>query len=108
MWLKLTRAGTQLYYFDGITVAYRVHSNATNNIGGDFLFSPARLNNYNIRKKYVFPHLSSLVIINEKYEYFFIKLFIRFKLNKKSNASFFYFVTRYINPFWLISRLCRI
>lgn len=101
MWLRLTRAGTKLFYFHTPTVGYRIHANATNNKGDTNLFKPSVINGYLVRKKYAHPYLSWLSVKSEQHVYF-ISLFYRYLgLNKKSsfNKMTYQFTTIYCNPF---------
>jgi alpha-1,3-rhamnosyltransferase len=105
MWLKLTSSGVRLSYFNKVTVGYRVHGMAANNVGGDYLFPPSKVYNYGVRAKYVFPHLSLFQRLSEKYENRIVKLFNNLGLNNKSYKFLFNLFSRYCNPFWLVNRV---
>jgi alpha-1,3-rhamnosyltransferase len=105
MWLKLTGAGIKLHYFNKLTVAYRRHSNSVNHIKSNSLFAPSALNNYKVRKKYVFPKYPKLKLLAEEYEYFWIRFFHNYNLNKIQFKGLFAFLGRYSNPFWLLNRI---
>ena len=69
MWLKLTKSGNKLFYFHKPTVGYRVHPEAINNVGDQFLFKPSEINNFAIRKKYAHPHLPWIIGASETWKY---------------------------------------
>jgi hypothetical protein len=105
MWLKITRKGVKLFYFHQLTVGYRVHSSATNNKGGNVIFPPSLINNYLVRKKYAFKHLSYNKRVIEIYEHFWVKIFHAFGLNQLKYKGLFIILTRMLNPFWMFNRL---
>lgn len=101
MWLKLTKAGEQLYYYHKETVGYRIHSNATNNSGQNVLFKPSVINGYPIRKKYAHPHLPWLVVKTERHYYWVSLLFKKTGIVKNTtfNKALYKLFTVYTNPF---------
>ncbi len=105
MWLKLTSSNIQLFYFNKVTVAYRRHSGALNYKNKETIFQPSVSVVFQIRKKYVFPHFSFTKKYAEVYEFFWMKIFINLRLNNTKYKTFFIFLTKYCNPFWLVNRV---
>jgi len=101
MWLKLTRSGERLYYFHKITVGYRIHAKATNNVGGQVLFKPSALNSYAIRKAFAYPYLPWEMVKSEQQVYWVSLFFQNVGWNKKSKwySVFYRLLTVYCNPF---------
>jgi len=102
MWLKLTGSGERLYYFHKITVGYRIHSRATNNVGGDLLFKPSLFNSFEIRKKIAHPFLPWEIVASEHYVYWISQFFQKMGWNKKEGVfPFLYSIgSFYGNPFY--------
>lgn len=101
MWLKLTGSGEQLYYFHKITVGYRIHAKATNNVNQEVLFKPSLFNNYSIRKTMVHPHLPWEIVQSEKQRYWVSRFFqaMRWNYNTKLYRTLYLFACDYVNPF---------
>lgn len=101
MWLSLTRAGERLYYFHKVTVGYRIHSKATNNVSHSVLFKPSVFNAFGIRKQVAHSHLPWEMVGMEYHIYWISKLFDKLNWNRKTKTlSFFYKVgCFYMNPF---------
>jgi glycosyltransferase involved in cell wall biosynthesis len=101
MWLKLTKAGERLYYFHKITVGYRIHAKATNNVGSEVLFKPSVFNSFAIRKQVVHPYLPWEIVASEYHTYLVSKFFSQMKWNKKTKLfTRLYLVSCvYLNPF---------
>lgn len=101
MWLKLTRAGERLYYFHKITVGYRIHANAINNVGDDALFKPSKLNNFGIRKTMCHPYLPWEIVYWEKFIHSVSLFFQKMNWNHKTRLNEFLFNVAcfYLNPF---------
>ena len=107
MWLKLTEAGERLYYFDKVTVGYRIHNKATNNVGSSVLFKPAIFNSFGIRKQYVHANLPWEMVGIEYQTYWVSKIFDKLKWNKKT-ATFellYKIGCLYVNPFQYVYAL---
>ncbi len=104
MWLKLTKSGEQLHYFHTPTVGYRVHSKATNNVGGNFLFKPAILYSFKIREKFAHPFLPWEMVKSEKFVNKISRFFQNNRFNR--NTTFYSFLYKlfcfYINPYHYI------
>ncbi|MGV9003543.1 glycosyltransferase family 2 protein [Flavobacterium sp.] len=109
MWLKLTKAGIQLFYFHTATVGYRIHSKATNNTGEDLLFKPSVINSYSVRKKFVHPYLSKNKINQERWSFTVTKMFLKLGVVKKTSATeiLYKFLTIYTNPFVYINHFSK-
>jgi alpha-1,3-rhamnosyltransferase len=109
MWLKLTGAGIQFYYFHKETVGYRIHSKATNNNGQEVLIKPSAINNYVVRKKYAHPHLPKLVVLDEVWVHNIALLFKKIGIAKKTkvNVGFYKLMTVYVNPFTYLKAITK-
>ena len=107
MWLKLTTSGEKFYYFHKETVGYRIHQNATNNIGDAVLFKPSVINSYKIRKKIAHPYLPFEIGKSEQFIYGVSKIFQSLGWNKqhKIYASLYRIACFYLNPFHYIFAL---
>ena len=107
MWLKLTGSGIKLHYFHKPTVGYRIHAAATNNTGNNVLFKPAVINSFEVRRKYVHPHLPFLMVRKEIWVYHVTRIFHQFGWNK--NKLFYrilYFIaTVLLNPFLYLNKI---
>ncbi len=101
MWLKLTKAGERLHYFHKITVGYRIHAKATNNVGGDVLFKPSIFNSFAIRKQVAHPSLPWEIVASEYHIHAVSKFFNQMNWNKKTKVcTLMYRISCfYINPF---------
>lgn len=109
MWLKLTGSGERLHYFHKITVGYRIHSKAANNVGENALFKPSVINGYLVRKKYAHPYLPILLVLQEKWAYHVTLSFKTIGIIKKTRLNFilYKFMTFYANPFFYCNALYR-
>jgi alpha-1,3-rhamnosyltransferase len=104
-WLNTTRNGFKLFFFDEVTVFYRVHTNSTHQnqlnisqkkIGG------TRLRLIKVRQDLVYPYLSNIRRFKEYYEDFVAKVFFKFPYNSQFNKLYI-FLTYYFNPFlWVL------
>jgi glycosyltransferase involved in cell wall biosynthesis len=101
MWLKLTRAGNQLYYFHKATVGYRRHQQALNNMADYGLFKPLLLKAAAVRKTFVFPFLPWDIAGSEKHVLIVSNFFQQTGMNKKTVlfSSLYKIATVYLNPF---------
>lgn len=107
MWLRLTQAGERLYYFHKITVGYRIHANATNNVSSNVLFKPSVFNTFLIRKQFAHPSLPWEMVGSEYQTYWVSKLFGQLGWNKKTAffASLYRIGCFYMNPFQYVYAL---
>lgn len=107
MWLKLTKAGIRLDYFHKVTVGYRIHSKATNNVSNSVLFKPAIFNSFKIRKQLAHPYLPWEMVASEFHIYAVSRVFSFLNCNK--NTSLFAMLYRvccfYLNPFQYVYAL---
>jgi alpha-1,3-rhamnosyltransferase len=109
MWLKLTKLGIRLHYFHQITVGYRVHEKASNNVSDNSLFKPALLYSHAIRKVYVFPYYPFDLRYSEQITYWVSKWFKNnnWNHNKPINSWMYKLLTHYLNPFSILVSLKR-
>lgn len=101
MWLKLTKAGIRLDYFHKVTVGYRIHSRATNNVSNSVLFKPAIFNSFKIRKQLAHPYLPWEIAASEYHIYLVSRVFSSLNWNRKTNflALLYRVCCFYLNPF---------
>ncbi len=101
MWLKLTGSGERLCYFHKITVGYRIHAKAANNVGNQVLFKPSVLNNYIIRKTMCHPFLPWEIVQSEKHRYWVSRFFqsMGWNHNTQLYTILYLFACDYLNPF---------
>lgn len=100
VWLKITKQGTRFYFFDEITVKYRVHENSV--YGSP---NPTKIYNdfYKKRRQFekemILPNLNLGERLTENYEYYFRLWFDELGLNKPRflNRQLFR-VFFYLNP----------
>ena len=101
MWLKLTRAGIRLDFMEKVTVGYRQHNKALNNIETNVLFKPMELRTFSFRKKYVHPLLPWDIAYAERWQMGVKKLVHLAGMNIQNTISqgLYRFLTVYANPF---------
>ena len=101
MWLKLTKAGNKLYFFNKPTVGYRKHQGASNNNYKSGILKPLFFIAADIRKKEVYPYLPWDIVCSEKHTVIVSKIFNRLGINKKTPVctSLYTIATTYLNPF---------
>lgn len=104
MWLKLTQSGERLHYFHKPTVGYRIHSQASNNVGTGVLFTPAVIKNFEMRKKMAHPFLPWEFAKSEHFVYLLSVFFknIGWNKNKALYAGLYKLGSFYLNPFHYI------
>jgi alpha-1,3-rhamnosyltransferase len=104
MWLKLTRAGYKLLFFEKATVCYRKHEAAASFKKQDGIFKPLLLKGAAIRKKNVYPYLPWDIVANERYILMISRFFLQFDMNRatKSNVLLYKISTVFLNPFFYI------
>jgi len=101
LWLKLTKGGYKLYYFDNVTVNYRIHENAINNTGKEYLINPNYFKTEDFRKSNTYPYLPADIRFSQRFSWFASRIF-RFSFlnrNKKPNQLLLSLLTFYLNPF---------
>jgi alpha-1,3-rhamnosyltransferase len=101
MWLKLTKAGHKLYFFNKPTVGYRKHQGAASFATENGLFKPLFFKAAAIRKKEAYPNLPWDIVGSERYILAVSKLFELAGMNKKTvlYSSLYKIGTIYLNPF---------
>ena len=104
MWLKLTKAGNKLYFFEKPTVGYRKHAAAANNMLDYRLFKPLFLNSGPFLKKNVYPFLPWDIAGSKRFTLMMATFFEKVGLNKNTafNTAFYRISTNYLNPFYYI------
>lgn len=101
MWLKLTKAGTQLFFMEKVTVAYRQHEASLNTKVEEALFNKQYLRTEPMRRKYVYPNLPWDLAGQRKFTYIVSNIFNTIGLNKNKfiNKNLYKLFTIYLNPF---------
>jgi len=104
MWLKLTKAGIRLHFMEKVTVAYRQHENALNNMVNFGLFKPQYKNLEKIKIVHVYPNLPWDIVGNMKFTYTVNRIFDSLFLNKntKFHKIIYNLFNIYLNPFQYI------
>ncbi len=104
MWLKVTNAGIRLDYFHKVTVGYRIHSKATNNVSNNVLFKPSIFNSFKIRKQVAHPNLPWEIVASEYHTYMVSKFFSQMNWNNKTKIfeGLYRLSCFYLNPFQYI------
>ena len=104
MWLKLTKAGNKLYFFNQSTVGYRKHEAASNNMHDFGLFKPLFLRSGPFLKKNVYPFLPWEIAGSKRFTLLIARLFNYVGLNKKTtvNIALYNVATVLLNPFQYI------
>jgi glycosyltransferase involved in cell wall biosynthesis len=107
MWLKLTEAGIRLHYFPKVTVGYRLHSKATNNVSNTVLFRPSIFYSFKIRKELAHPKLPWEIVASEYHIYYVSRLFSSMNWNKKTKlySNLYRVFCFYLNPFQYVYAL---
>lgn len=103
MWLKLTKSGIKLHFVDSVTVCYRQHEKALNNMSNYGLFKPQYISLEKIKKSFVYPYLPWDIVAKMKFIYTSNRLFDILKLNRKENLVLYKIVSIYLNPFQYIN-----
>lgn len=101
MWLKLTRAGNKLYFFEKPTVGYRKHNAASNNMADSGLFKPLFLKLGPFNKKNIYPFLPWDIAGSKRFTLTVATFFQQAGLNKKTrlNLILYNMSTIFFNPF---------
>ena len=105
LWLNLLRNNKRLFFMPIVTVYHRLHKENIFSIMDNYLIHPQYLARENLRKRYVYPFINRIHVLNFRFKYF-ISFFILYALrNKFSKINRFISDTLLIriNPFqWLI------
>lgn len=105
LFLKLTKNGYTLNFMEKETVLYRQHENASNNTTQEYILKPHYFKTETFRKKYIYPNISNISRLEQKFSWNVNQIFkIKF-FNKKNkfNSILFYGLNNVINPFKYIS-----
>jgi glycosyltransferase involved in cell wall biosynthesis len=107
MWLKLTQSGERLHYFHKVTVGYRIHSKAINNVGNTVLFKPSAINNFKVRKAVAHSFLPWEMVQSEQHIYRVSRFFQNNGWNKNTKlySKMYRVASFYLNPFHYIYAL---
>jgi len=101
LWLNLTKNDYKLYFMDKVTVNYRRHLEAINNIGSLYMVKPNYFNSERLRKIYTYPYLPVDIRLNQRFNWYVLQIFRWNWLNRnvKPNRFLLVLLTVYINPF---------
>jgi len=101
LWLNLTRNGHKLYFLHKVTVNYRRHSNAQNNILVRHVVNPNYFKEEKMRKIYTYPHMPPLKRMHARFAWYASQVFRLKRLNRetKFNMKVHELLTFYLNPF---------
>ncbi|MFZ4455578.1 MAG: glycosyltransferase [Bacteroidales bacterium] len=101
LWLNLTRNGHKLYYFPEITVNYRQHEGAINNMVRNYLIKPNYFRTELFRKEYIYPYLPWDMQLDQRFVWWVSQLFKGEQMNRNRSINIFVyiFLTTYLNPF---------
>jgi glycosyltransferase involved in cell wall biosynthesis len=101
LWLNLTRNGYRLHFMDKVTVNYRQHPAAINNMQIEYLIKPNYFRSENFRKIYTYPNLPADIRLSQRFIWFVSQLFRVNWLNRnnKPNRFLLSLLTIYLNPF---------
>ena len=104
MWLKLTKAGNKLHFFEKPTVGYRKHEAAANNMLNSGLFKPLFLKSGPFLKKNVYPFLPWDIAGSKRFTLMMAKVFQHCGMNKNitMNKTLYNLATAFFNPFHYI------
>lgn len=113
LWLNLTRNGHRLHFMDKVTVNYRQHSAAINNMQTEYLIKPNYFRTESFRKIYTYPNLPVDIRLSQRYIWLVSQVFRVNWLNRNSRLNRFLksILTLYLNPFryliWFRKRFCK-
>jgi glycosyltransferase involved in cell wall biosynthesis len=107
MWLNLTKNGYKLYFMDKVTVNYRKHSKAINNINVPYLVNPNYFRAEAFRRVYTYPVLPLDIELEQRFIWFASSIFRLKCLNRngKFNRALLNVTTIFINPFRLFIKI---
>ena len=105
LFLKLTKKGYTLNFMEKETVLYRQHVNASNNTTQEYILKPHYFKTESFRKKYIYPNISKLSKLEQKFSWNVNQIFKINLFNKKNklNSALFYCLNNLINPFKYLS-----
>ena len=101
LWLELTRNGYKLYFMEKVTVNYRRHSGAINNMAINYLIKPNYFKSESFRRVYTYPYLPWDIRLNLIFHWYAVQIFRIDGLNrnKMMNKLLMKLLTVYLNPF---------
>lgn len=101
LWLKLTRNDIRLNFMDKVTVNYRTHLNAVNNMDRNLIIKPNYFKSEDFRRKYTYPYLPFLIRNDQRFCWFVNQIFRLGLLNYDNSLNRWInsFLTIYLNPF---------
>jgi len=100
LWLNLTRNGNKLNFMNKVTVNYRRHNKAINNVSKSFLINPNYFKLEEFRKVYTYPFLPVDIRFSQRYTWYMSQIF-RFRLLNKQvllSSTLLNVLTVYLNP----------
>jgi len=99
MYLKLTKAGYKIFALNEITVYYRRHAASALRQPGNKIFSDIYLRTRKFEMNYIYPDITCIERFAKDVEYYRLKLFDRFGLNREIFFFTLLFkVTYVLNP----------
>jgi len=101
LWLKLTKIDMKLFFMNEITVKYRQHSRALNNLSVKRLIKPNYFHSENLRRAYTYPFLPIDIMLCQRFNWYALQIFRFDFINHDNlfNRFLFSLVTIYLNPF---------
>jgi glycosyltransferase involved in cell wall biosynthesis len=105
--LRMTKAGYKFYFMEEETILYRMHENAANNTNIKYILKPHYFTTENFRKRYVYPNVSTLDKLDNKFLWIVNQTFRLKIFNKKTkfNKVLFYLLNRILNPFAYLKQI---
>jgi len=105
MWIKLSKAGYKFHFMPKVTVKHRFHDQALNSNISRRLYNLSYFNKDMFREIYIYPNLSKIDRINEKYKIRIRKSlnYLGLNINKPWIIAIDQILTKYMNPFSYIS-----
>lgn len=101
LWLNLTRCGHRLYFMDKITVNYRKHQNAINNLQYNYLIKPNYFRTETFRRENIYPFLPVDIRRSRQWKWLVSQLF-RFDFTNRNIwllRMIYLILIKYLNPF---------
>lgn len=102
MWLRFTKSGHKLYFFEVVSVKHRFHVGATDSYLNNKLHKDSYYYKEAIRSEYVYPNLCYPDKINVKLNYLIRVALKKAGLNRKNifTEKLDLILTKYLNPLW--------
>jgi len=111
LWLRLTQNGYKLYFMDKVTVNYRRHLKAINNMNAERLINQNYFKHENFRRIYTYPNLPTDVAMGQRFNWYVSQVFRfdRMNRNRWVNRFLLSLLTIYLNPvkyfIWIKKRM---